>query len=653
MLLSCLLLLTVISASSQQTYIDSLQQALLVTRSDPDKILALNRIGEYYEMVQSDSCMKYGRLLIELSQQVHDDYGEFMGYMLAFWSLNIRGDYPKALELLLTTGRIADHLKTQQALAQARVSDYMGLINMEMLHYPQAIAYCRNTIFLYANLEQQVRGMWSGYSVLSSVYLRQHQLDSGLYYAEKSYDVFIRNKDVERFGSLPLAVLATAHLQNGHFDLAEKYYRQGIDAAKHDHVLYLLARTYYNIGNLFGKEGKMDSSIHYASLSLGLCQQYNYANYARDASLVLANAYEAQKKPDSALKYFKFMVAANDSLFNQQRMDQFAGLLDSEKRRRQEIEAAKASYRGQIQIYALLAIIAVFAFFALVQYRNSRQRQKANALLSTQKKTLETTIGELKSTQAQLIQSEKMASLGELTAGIAHEIQNPLNFVNNFSEVNSELVDELQLALEQGNQAEAIQLSTLIRENERKISSHGKRAEAIVKGMLQHSRTRVDQKESTDINELADEYLRLSYQGWRAKDKDFQSKINTDFDPEIGTISVIQQDIGRVLLNMFNNAFYAVSQQRGRFPAGYEPTVSVSTKKASGQLDIMVSDNGTGIPKDALSKIFQPFFTTKPAGQGTGLGLSLSYDIVKAHGGELTVETHEGVGTTFIIRLPA
>jgi signal transduction histidine kinase len=272
--------------------------------------------------------------------------------------------------------------------------------------------------------------------------------------------------------------------------------------------------------------------------------------------------------------------------------------------------------------------------------------------LKVEKEKAEITLAELKSTQSQLIQSEKMASLGELTAGIAHEIQNPLNFVNNFSDVNTELIDEITEAIDAGNFTEAKELMANIRDNEVKIKYHGHRAEAIVKSMLQHSRISSGQMEPTDINALADEYLRLSYHGLRAKDKSFNANMQTDFDPSVGKININQQEIGRVLLNLYNNAFYVVNEKKKHHPEGYEPTITVSTKKVGDRTAICIGDNGDGIPKKVLDKIFQPFFTTKPAGQGTGLGLSMSYDIIKAHKGELKVNNREGEGAEFVILLP-
>jgi two-component system NtrC family sensor kinase len=295
------------------------------------------------------------------------------------------------------------------------------------------------------------------------------------------------------------------------------------------------------------------------------------------------------------------------------------------------------------------------------------QVAERTAELTQQKEELQHALEHLKATQEQLIQSEKLASLGELTAGIAHEIQNPLNFVNNFSEVSAELVAELKeeraRAKEERDEELEEELLSDIIQNLQKINHHGKRAASIVTGMLQHSRVSTGKKERTDLNNLADEYLRLSYHGLRAKDKSFNAQIVTDFDPNIPKTEVIPQDLGRVLLNLINNAFYAVQKKKQEMSesqqttlptsSNYEPTVWVSTKKVDDEIHISVRDNGTGIPEEVQSKIFQPFFTTKPTGQGTGLGLSLAYDIVtKGHGGEIELESAEGEGTTFVVKLP-
>ncbi len=305
--------------------------------------------------------------------------------------------------------------------------------------------------------------------------------------------------------------------------------------------------------------------------------------------------------------------------------------------------------------YILYAILLAGGIWSYIQYRSKALRNENHMLeqkVNQRTSQLQESLSDLKSTQTQLIQAEKMASLGELTAGIAHEIQNPLNFVNNFSEVNKELVDELHHELKTGNIAEAMAISNDIRDNEEKINYHGKRADAIVKGMLQHSRNSNGEKELSDINALCDEYLRLAYHGLRAKDKEFNATLKTDFDDSIGKINIIPQEIGRVLLNIITNAFYAVAEKKKTGITGYSPVVSISTKKYGNKIIIKIADNGNGIPQNLTEKIFQPFFTTKPTGQGTGLGLSLAYDIVKAHNGELNVESEQKVGTQFIIELP-
>ncbi len=321
-----------------------------------------------------------------------------------------------------------------------------------------------------------------------------------------------------------------------------------------------------------------------------------------------------------------------------------AAILFSQNRQNKIAEKERIKRQHEDEVNRAIAIRKV-ELEGLVEERTSE--------LTKQKDELEHALNDLRTTQTQLIQSEKMASLGELTAGIAHEIQNPLNFVNNFSEVSTELIREMVEEVEKGNTSEVKAIAKDLVQNLEKINHHGKRADAIVKGMLQHSRSSSSVKEPTDINALADEYLRLSYHGLRAKDKSFNATLKTDFDESIGEINIIPQDIGRVILNLLTNAFYAVNEKK-KEAGNYEPTVTVSTKKINNRIEISIQDNGNGIPQKALDKIFQPFFTTKPTGQGTGLGLSLSYDIItKGHNGELKVKTVEGEGTTFIINLPA
>ena len=379
-------------------------------------------------------------------------------------------------------------------------------------------------------------------------------------------------------------------------------------------------------------------------------------------SALLANLYEEMGQLRNAIEYLKInqrFIAESERLNSQIQFAEMevANILKESQREIERLDAQRKLIESEnenqrIILAAVGVILVILLIFSFVIYRGSLARKRTNELLSQQRDELQNTLLRLQSTQSQLIQSEKMASLGELTAGIAHEIQNPLNFVNNFSEVNTELIRDLKSEIEKGNFDEVKSIARDIESNEEKIVHHGKRADAIVKGMLQHSRGSNNIKEPTDINALADEYLRLAYHGLRAKDKSFNAKFETNFDPNLPQVNVVPQDIGRVILNLITNAFYAVNEKAQSQNGNYEPAVSISTREVGDKIEIKVSDNGNGIPDSVKDKIFQPFFTTKPTGQGTGLGLSMSYDIVtKGHGGQLLVESSHGAGTTFKIIL--
>jgi two-component system, NtrC family, sensor kinase len=371
----------------------------------------------------------------------------------------------------------------------------------------------------------------------------------------------------------------------------------------------------------------------------------------------LSECYENTGNYSKSLTLFKQSAMITDSVRSRENIKKATELMmnyefEKKEEAAKSLQAAKDEIMHTRQVALIIGLVLSMILIAgaLAGYFG---KKKANELLRNQKQEIEETLTKLKSTQAQLIQSEKMASLGELTAGIAHEIQNPLNFVNNFSEVSSELLDEMHEELEKGEFDEAKSIASDIKQNLEKITHHGKRADAIVKGMLEHSRASSGDKVPTDINALADEYLRLSYHGLRARDKSFNASFEMDFDPNLPKVEVVQQDIGRVLLNLINNAFYAVNEKAKENDPGFSPTVKVSTRFTGRSVEMMISDNGMGIPDQIKNKIFQPFFTTKPTGQGTGLGLSMSYDIVtKGHGGEIKVETKEGEGSEFIIALP-
>ncbi|HEU4858641.1 MAG TPA: ATP-binding protein, partial [Chitinophagaceae bacterium] len=478
---------------------------------------------------------------------------------------------------------------------------------------------------------------------ISQTYVLMNELDSAKFFAEKS----INEKELVRGAqwNFPVYLLATIQNLQGNHQQALEEYRHAIPLAVQNEYFHDTLQIFSGMATAFRNLGQIDSSLHYATLVERSNNPEREIKTYLEALNNLAIGYKLSGNKDSALKYLELNYAYRDSVLGKEKERAIQGITFTEKIKQQELMAAQAKYKSRLQMLILGAGLLVLLLIIGILWRNNKQKQKA-------KNKIEAAYSELKTTQAQHIQSEKMASLGELTAGIAHEIQNPLNFVNNFSEVNEELVAELKKEAGNGNLEEVKAIANDIAFNSEKIAHHGKRADAIVKGMLQHSRSSNGQKEPTDINSLADEYLRLAYHGLRAKDKSFNADIKTDFDNNIGKLNIIPQDIGRVVLNLINNAFYAVDEKKKENQNGYEPTVSVSTKKEKDKVEIRVKDNGNGIPQNVLDKVFQPFFTTKPTGQGTGLGLSLSYDIVKAHGGELKVKTKEGEGSEFIIQLP-
>ncbi len=492
------------------------------------------------------------------------------------------------------------------------------------------------------------------YSVISSrivqAMLMKNRLDSAAYFmALAKTDTTIKDADNK---AVILQTEAQLKIQSGTFAEAESLLQQCWQLIQKSNIPVnaaagTIAPDYY-FAQLRIKQGRLQEAIDFLEQDIPRLLN-NRIEILRDYKLI-AELYKKMGNGNKAAETYSIFLAKQDSLFADQEKYRSISFEAEQQMNEKERSIANLESKNKIASLSRNFLIGIAALLLLVAagiYQRFRFKKKANLVL-------EKTLDDLKSTQSQLIQSEKMASLGELTAGIAHEIQNPLNFVNNFSEVSAELVKEMVDEVEKGNTEEVKAIANDVVQNLEKINHHGKRAADIVKGMLQHSRSSIGVKEPTNINALADEYLRLAYHGLRAKDKSFNATMKTDFDESIGNINIIPQDIGRVILNLITNAFYVVNEKNASTSSAgqaYEPTVSVSTKKTGDKILISVKDNGNGIPQKILDKIFQPFFTTKPTGQGTGLGLSLSYDIVKSHGGELKVETKEGEGSEFIILL--
>ena len=570
-----------------------------------------------------------------------------------------QGKFAEAFELLFKSLKIAE--ENNLAYDIARANRRISGVYEELQNYPKAIAYLLKALQIDEANNYPDKVAIDHYA-LADAYEKINKLDS----ATLHLNLTLKQQDLLK-GLMQSVYAIDGHIKRkkGNYEQAVISYGKGLEEAQISSDLIGSSQICADFSDLYIQRNLRDSAIIYALKGFNYGKEVSFEKGIMLNGYLLAQLYDSIQ-PSLALKYFKIAAAAENRLFGVNNVQTIQNLLAREEAKQRELEDTKIAYRDKIRLFGLLTGLAVLSIIAFILYFTNRQKQKTNSVLQQQKQKVERTLSELKSTQAQLIQSEKMASLGELTAGIAHEIQNPLNFVNNFSEVNKEMLEELKAerlkpkAARDENLEDDI-LNDVIANSE-KINHHGKRADSIVKGMLQHSRRSSGVKEPTNINTLADEYLRLSYHGLRAKDKSFNATMQTDFDKSIGNMNINPQDIGRVLLNLYNNAFYAVNEKKKAIDQGlptferlatlYEPTVSVSTKRVGDTIEIKVADNGNGIPKKIVDKIFQPFFTTKPTGQGTGLGLSLSYDTVKAHGGEIKVETKEGEGVEFIILLP-
>jgi two-component system, NtrC family, sensor kinase len=479
---------------------------------------------------------------------------------------------------------------------------------------------------------------------IGQTYILMKQLDSALYYTKQSIEQHEQFNGSE--WNFPIYLLAYIQNKQGKYPEALSNYRIAKPLAIKNDFPRDTTQIYSGMSTLFVNMGQLDSAAHYARM---VTESWNPDSSEKknmlEAIQSLQDVYRKTKNKDSLLKYVEWKQSLNDSFYSREKDREIQNILFNDRMNKEELLSDQEKYKSRIQLFGLATGLLALLIIVFLLWRSNQNKQKSNI-------KIEKAYTELKATQTRLLQSEKMASLGELTAGIAHEIQNPLNFVNNFSEVNRELLEEMREAADQGDLVAVREITGDIIDNEEKINHHGKRADAIVKSMLQHSRINAGIKEPTDVNSLADEYLRLAYHGLRAQDKTFNADLQTNFDDSIGNINIVPQDIGRVFLNLYNNAFYDVSKKKSQHPANYKPVVSVTTVKKFNTVEINIKDNGNGIPVNVMDKIFQPFFTTKPPGSGTGLGLSLSYDIIRSHGGEIKVKSQEGLGSEFIIELP-
>jgi len=626
---------------------DSLKAIAGENKGDTNTYKALMSLAIYYNSINYSQAVQYAQQALSLAKKIGDRELEADCLVIIGTSLV---DYIQSVQTLSDALNIYEALKDSTFICAVKLP--LQATYREAGDYRNALFHALTGAKIAAS--HHVMGeldIFPGHrleplflSEIGQTYILMNEPDSALIYVEKAVELNeLFNGSTYEF---PIYLLATLQRMKGEYPQSLKNYRRSVLLAVQNGFPGDTLQIYSGMSSLFTKTGKMDSAIHYANI---VARSWELGNSERKNILEaignLVTVYKLNGKKDSIIKYAQLNQELKDSFYGVDKDREIQNISFNERLTKEKLLASQAKYRSRVQVYGLSAGLCTLLFIAVLLWRSNQNKQKSKA-------EIEKAYSELKATQTQLIQSEKMASLGELTAGIAHEIQNPLNFVNNFSEVNKELMIEMKDEIDKGNLEGVKALANDMIDNEEKINHHGKRADAIVKGMLQHSRTSEGLKEPADINALADEYVRLSFHGFRAREKTFNVTIKTDFDQSIGKINMVAQDIGRVLLNLYNNAFYAVAEKKKQNPENYEPVVSVSTKKLTDKIEIIVGDNGSGISPQIMNKIFQPFFTTKPAGAGTGLGLSLSYDTVRAHAGILKVESKEGEGTSFIVELP-
>ena len=618
-------------------------------------------LGMMYGMQSKyDSAILYYKKAIRIAQIRNDKATLNNAYQNMAISYMMQSDHSNAILYLQKALDYSENIKDQKS--QAYINLNLGLAYNNLGDSVRGERSILKAIVLSKSLGLKNVELYA-YSNLASFYDDKQQYQNSYDYAIRAAQLGRQTGD-DGIAAASLAKASSALMHLNRYEEAMTLAQQSVSLADSSKQPLNIYQAYSTMGSNLKMQGKCAEAISYFEKAFHSLPKADLFDKSVASSYAdLSECYEKVGNYSKALAAHKISRQINDSIRSNENVRKATELnMNYEFEKKQQaavVEQEKKNAVARTRQTVLLTGLAFTFILAVIAFYAFRNKQKTNILLRRQKAQIEQTLSELRTTQKQLIQSEKMASLGELTAGIAHEIENPLNFVNNFSEVNTELIDELKNELQSGNKEQAISIAEDIKENEQKINHHGKRADNIVKGMLLHARTNTGQKELTDINALANEYLRLAYHGLKAKDNSFNATLQTDFDESlsadaegIGKINIIPQDIGKVLLNLYNNAFYAVSDKQKQNFDGYEPTVTLNTKKVNDTVEISVRDNGNGIPQSIIDKIFQPFFTTKPTGQGTGLGLSLSYDIVKAHGGELKVETKEGEGSNFTIQLP-
>ncbi|GAA3933160.1 tetratricopeptide repeat-containing sensor histidine kinase [Hymenobacter algoricola] len=629
------------AARAQSPALNALRQQLQQPLPDSSRVLLLCKGSDQYWALRTDSAEAYAQRALALARRIGYRHGECAALNRLGAALR-ESNLSRALELFQQSLRLAE--TTHDVAMQAQNLRSIGIIYVYLRDRRQGLAYYFQALRLGRQLRDDHRIVIE-LSNIGLAYDLYNETDSARYFQQQAYQLAQRLHSPTNYILYGLANVAR---KQGRPAAALAYYRRSIAESDKRHHLRSSNFAYVGLATLYQQQGLIDSSIYYARRGCQAAQANGFLRGVLNSSTLLTQSFKKYGPIDSAFKYQSLMLAMKDTLFGQEKVMRLQSINYNEQQRAQQATADRQALTARYRLYALLAGLLGLLGFSGLLVRNYQQQQRANA-------ALQASLAELKTTQDQLVQREKMAFLGELTAGVAHELQNPLSFVKKFAEVSTDLVDEINGAqrLARDGRLEREILDGL-KQNIMNISQHGQRATAIIKGMLEHARTGSGPRELTDLNALAGENLRLAYQATRNEHPDFQATLTAQLDPRLPAVPVIGQDLGRVLLNLCTNAFYAVRQrQQQPHSASYRPAVTIVTRPLPGGVEIRVRDNGPGIPPGVKARIFEPFYTTKPVGEGTGLGLSLSYDIISTgHGGTLTVESREGEGTEFIITLP-
>ena len=642
--------------------IDSLRGQLAAAPSDTGRVLLLAQLA--YEHTQTDplATISFGQQALQLAQRLHFRRGECLALIRLCSGMREAGNYPGALQMGLRGLRLAEALRAPEL--NGRALNALGYLNWEQGNSRTALAYlfrARAMAEQHHNLSLLTRVMGN----IGNVYQQLNHPDSALPYLRRGYALGLRRHDIASEAG-DAAMLGNIYARLGQPAQARTYYRRSIGQAAGPRITFALCRAYLGQARLWAPPGPApaDSALYFGLQALAAGQLGHYPKGVLEASRFLAATSAARHDSAAAYRYALLANATSDTLFGQARMAQVQALAVAESLRQQELADQQARVTTERRQLWLLAALAAAGPALLLLLHNNRHKQRANqqlnarnAQIARQRDELTAALAQLKATQAQLVQAEKMTFLGELTAGVAHELQNPLAFVQNFAEVSALLVDDMAgdgLHSPKIDASQALLLDGL-KQNLREIGAHGQRATSIIAGMLAHSRGGAAPPTPTDLNALVAESLRLAYQGLRTKDQSFEVRLSPALDPALPPVPVVPQDLSRVLINLFTNALQAVQQRQRTAGPGYAPEVWATTRQLpGGQVEIRVRDNGTGIPAAIKEQIFEPFFTTKPSSEGTGLGLSLARDIVvQGHGGTLTVASEPNAFTEFTMLLPA